>query len=313
MMIPKKMFVEVIENIRKEEEKARKFAKALDIYADGHFIWDADNLYLKSLMDILERIFHDNYDTISWFIWEDVEKKIWLADGTEIDVSTPEKLYDYLIDCMIEDGINVEIVSEKEPVVDSEPIIEVKPVEESRRPRYLIIADKPLYANELKKVYESLGSDIQYDADFAWLNCLVVNIDTPCHYTDVNGNDIDIVNGGVYPDYFNHQLTVEPLILGVGDFSERHRIFHGGAYNKDANNEILELLAHNEYDAIINATNSTNENNLAFEWMLESLNMGNFTTKALAVFYHDPDSFKRELLLLNNFESEWEEILDILM
>lgn len=313
MMIPKKMFVETIENIRKEEEKLDKFNQALYEISDGYPIFNPNNLYLKSLLDILEYIFHDTAETIQWYLYENVEKKIWLADGTEIDVSTPEKLYDYLVDCMIEDGINVEIVSEKEPVVDSEPIIDIKPVEENRRPRYLIIADKPLYANELKKAYESLGSDIQYNADFAWLNCLVVNIDTPCHFTDANGNDINVVNGGVYPDYFNHQLTVEPLILGVGDFSERHRIFHGGAYNKDANNEILELLAHNEYDAIINATNSTNENNLAFEYLLESLNLGNFTTKALAMFYHDPDSFNRELLLLNNFESECEEILDILM
>jgi hypothetical protein len=312
-MISKKIFVETIENIHKEEEKLDKFNQALYEISDGYPIFNPNNLYLKSLLDILEYIFHDTAETIQWYLYENVEKKIWLADGTEIDVSTPEKLYDYLIDCMIEDGIEVKIVSEKEPVVDSEPIVEAKSAEEDHRPRYLIIADKPLYANELKKTYESLGSDIQYDADFAWLNCLVVNIDTPCHYTDINGNDIDIINGGVYPDYFKNQLTVEPLILGVGDFSEHHRIFHGGAYNKDANNEILELLAHNEYDAIINATNSTNENNLAFEWMLESLNMGNFTTKALAMFYHEPDSFKRELLLLNNFESECEEILDILM
>lgn len=122
MPISKELFVEVIENIREQEAKMNRFSKALNEICDGHPLMDVNNLYLHSLLKVLESIFHDNYDTISWFLWEDVEKKIWLADGTEIDVSTPEKLYDYLIDCMIENGIDVKPSSERESIIDTESI-----------------------------------------------------------------------------------------------------------------------------------------------------------------------------------------------
>lgn len=107
MPISKELFVEVIENIQKQEEKNNKFSKALNEMCDGWPLWDVNNLYLRSLLKVLETIFHDNYDTISWFLWEDVEKKIWLADGTEIDVSTPENLYDYLIESMAIEADNI--------------------------------------------------------------------------------------------------------------------------------------------------------------------------------------------------------------
>ena len=38
----------------------------------------------------------DKFDTISWWLWEDVEKVIYDNDK-KIDVSTPQKLYKYLV------------------------------------------------------------------------------------------------------------------------------------------------------------------------------------------------------------------------
>jgi hypothetical protein len=100
-MISKYTFVGVINNIREQEKKAADFTKALNLYCDGHPIFDTDNLYLKALLDLLEEVFQDEYGTIKWWLWEDVEKKIWINYGqenqVEIDVSTPELLYDYLI------------------------------------------------------------------------------------------------------------------------------------------------------------------------------------------------------------------------
>ena len=105
-MISKELFVEIIENIQKQEEKNDRFSKALSEICDGHPLFDVNNLYLTSLLKVLNAIFHDSFDSVEWWLWEDVEKTIWLADGSPVDVSTPEKLYDYLIDCMVVEADN---------------------------------------------------------------------------------------------------------------------------------------------------------------------------------------------------------------
>ena len=99
-MITKKLFVDVLKNIQKQEKRVSKFSKALGEICDGHPVFDTDNLYLKSLLDILKVTFDDRDDYITWWLWEDVEKKVWLQDGVEIDLKTPEKLYDFLVDNM---------------------------------------------------------------------------------------------------------------------------------------------------------------------------------------------------------------------
>jgi hypothetical protein len=105
-MISKKTFVETINNIQAQEKKAADFTKALNIYCDGNQIFDTNNLYLKSLLTIFKEMFHDEHETISWWLWEDVEKKVWINYGQKneivIDVSTPELLYDYLVVSMNE-------------------------------------------------------------------------------------------------------------------------------------------------------------------------------------------------------------------
>ena len=99
-MITKAMFVEAIHNIQNQEQRVERFSKALSQICDGHPLFDVNNLYLKSLLDVLKAIFNDQDDYISWWLWEDVEKKVWLEDDTEIDLSTPEQLYDFLLQNM---------------------------------------------------------------------------------------------------------------------------------------------------------------------------------------------------------------------
>ena len=99
-MITKSTFVNVVNNIRKQEKRVDKFSKALSQICDGHPVFDTNNLYLKSLLDVLKETFNDQDDYITWWLWEDVEKKVWPEDGTEIDLSTPEQLYDFLVENM---------------------------------------------------------------------------------------------------------------------------------------------------------------------------------------------------------------------
>ena len=99
-MISKELFCSVIDKIRKQDKKITKFNSALSDICDGYPIFDAENLYLSALLDILHSEMKDETDVIGWWLWENVDKKI----GVKIDneyvwflIDTPERLYDYLV------------------------------------------------------------------------------------------------------------------------------------------------------------------------------------------------------------------------
>ena len=57
----------------------------------------AESLYLESLLDVLKETI-DNYEYISWWLYEDVEKIVRFNDGrTKVKLDTAEQLYDFLI------------------------------------------------------------------------------------------------------------------------------------------------------------------------------------------------------------------------
>lgn len=41
---------------------------------------------------------HDDSELIEWWLFEDVQKKVWLNDGTEVDLKTAEQLYEFLVE-----------------------------------------------------------------------------------------------------------------------------------------------------------------------------------------------------------------------
>ena len=101
-MITKKEFIDIINKLKEANdfvnetnEKARKLDDA--IISD---FFNASSLSI-SHENIVENMFNDT-DTISWWLYEkdygrNPELKMWDEFDNEIDVSTPEKLYDYLI------------------------------------------------------------------------------------------------------------------------------------------------------------------------------------------------------------------------
>lgn len=105
-MITREEFVEII-NILKEtddfveetNERARKLHNS--IVTD---FFDASSLSISHediVVKLLENMFNDK-DVISWWLYEkdygqDESLKMWDEFGNEIDVSTAEKLYDYLV------------------------------------------------------------------------------------------------------------------------------------------------------------------------------------------------------------------------
>lgn len=106
-MITKQEFVDIINKLKEvndfvneTNDKARKLNDAIisDFFNASSLSISHENI----VVDLLENMFNDK-DILSWWLYDlDYGRKykggyIIEADGTEIDLSTPEKLYDYLI------------------------------------------------------------------------------------------------------------------------------------------------------------------------------------------------------------------------
>ena len=105
-MISKKEFVEIIERLKNYNDLQDKIDdlfksnidnKEMDFMNAGSICIGHETIVVK----LLENIFNDK-DTISWWLYEcnygrDFSLGDLEVDGIEIDLSTAEKLYDYLI------------------------------------------------------------------------------------------------------------------------------------------------------------------------------------------------------------------------
>lgn len=105
-MIDKKEFVDIINKLKEVDDfvnetndRAKKLNDAIisDFYNASSLSISHENIVVK----LLENMFNDN-DIISWWLYDlnygrkYKEGCIQDCDGNSIDVSTPEKLYDYL-------------------------------------------------------------------------------------------------------------------------------------------------------------------------------------------------------------------------
>lgn len=94
-MLNQRDFVSFIKAIKKEEKRLYELGRNLESLGDGFIV--LENPLIESIVKFLETAMEDKSDYITWWLFEDIEKKIWLQDGTEIDVSTPQKLYKFLV------------------------------------------------------------------------------------------------------------------------------------------------------------------------------------------------------------------------
>jgi hypothetical protein len=58
----------------------------------------------ETMVTLLEELLHDKNDTISWWLYEDVEKVITFSDGRKWSLITTKDLYDYLVFNMQEEA-----------------------------------------------------------------------------------------------------------------------------------------------------------------------------------------------------------------
>lgn len=105
-ILSKELFVETLKAIKTGYERRNKFESAITEFNDAYFICNIGDEWLNQLVLLLEQLMNDENNpkygtTISWWLWEDVDKKIWWeVDGQkfEKDLTTPEALYDYLVE-----------------------------------------------------------------------------------------------------------------------------------------------------------------------------------------------------------------------
>lgn len=104
-MISFENFKKAIEAIQRHGEWQERFTDFLEkeICPDSYAMVEVDGNLVQAIIDILCEQFRDEPDgvagdTISWWLWEDVEKIIYYPDGTQRDITKIEDLYQYLLD-----------------------------------------------------------------------------------------------------------------------------------------------------------------------------------------------------------------------
>jgi hypothetical protein len=96
-VISLEFFKECINTIREQEENEKKAIEGLNNILDGYPI--IMNLTMDLSVRLLEKLFDDRGEYISWWLWEDVEKVVTHTDsGKKIVLETIEQLYNFLIE-----------------------------------------------------------------------------------------------------------------------------------------------------------------------------------------------------------------------
>ena len=105
-MISKVLFMETLDEIQTEAKRYEKFDKLMREYCDGFPVMTLGNKYLNQLIAVLKETSDDTGDLIEWWLYEKVDKIVWLeapcGRKIEYDLTTSEALYDFLEMCQKE-------------------------------------------------------------------------------------------------------------------------------------------------------------------------------------------------------------------
>lgn len=112
MIISKEEFTDIVNRLKQVNDFVNETnykAMGLDDAIESDF-FNASSLSISHetiVVRLLKLMFNDYDDLISWWIYEKdygrkEEIRLWDGCSNEIDLSTPEKLYDYLIEEMEE-------------------------------------------------------------------------------------------------------------------------------------------------------------------------------------------------------------------
>ena len=99
-MLSKEAFCKALRLIQEQTDINIQVEKALDLVGDGHFVFGVNNKYNEALMMVLKETVNDQYDYISWWLYEATpDYKVWSKDeDKEWCLKEPEALYDFIRD-----------------------------------------------------------------------------------------------------------------------------------------------------------------------------------------------------------------------
>ena len=80
-MLSKETFCEALRKIQAQKDRDEQFSKALTLMGDGHFVFEGGAPLLAALLDVLKEAVNDQYDYISWWLYEAAPGyEVWTED-----------------------------------------------------------------------------------------------------------------------------------------------------------------------------------------------------------------------------------------
>lgn len=73
-MISKETFCTALRLIQEQAEINERVGQALELVGDGFYAFGGNNKYYDALMLVLKEAVHDQYDYISWWLYEATEE-----------------------------------------------------------------------------------------------------------------------------------------------------------------------------------------------------------------------------------------------
>ena len=70
LMLSKETFCEALRKIQAQKDRDEQFSKALTLMGDGHFVFEGGAPLLAALLDVLKEAVNDQYDYISWWLYD---------------------------------------------------------------------------------------------------------------------------------------------------------------------------------------------------------------------------------------------------
>lgn len=98
-MLTKETFVDAISKIKKHEELMDRLNSVCREFGDYRPSLDFGNLHLQALLDVLKEAMEDEYDYISWWLYDGSDHTVsWEEKGQQVsvDLKDANALYDYL-------------------------------------------------------------------------------------------------------------------------------------------------------------------------------------------------------------------------
>lgn len=98
-VITKETFCNVLALIKEQDEINEQFNKALDLVGNGHFVYGAENKYLKGLLLLIKEAMDDKYDYVGWWLYDATDDYTVYTEDCSRSwcLKEPEALYEFII------------------------------------------------------------------------------------------------------------------------------------------------------------------------------------------------------------------------